>query len=132
MNKDKIIELIERNPSINRNTSVSDIRLIDTYLKEIYNKGLKSFKCHTCVLSGYDKLRVYVGYAPTKKKEFKNIIKNRLNICYTCPNMVKNGLFGIADQCSLCGCSIRAKAELRPKLMKLLGGCPADKWDILN
>jgi len=129
MNKEQLIELIERNPSINKRTSSDTIKEINRFHKEVFNKPVKDTGCHGCVLEGLDKLRRYMGYEPIKKKESKNIIKKRLETCYNCPHMVKNGLLGLFDQCGVCKCSITLKTELRPKMIKLLGGCPDNRWD---
>lgn len=45
--------------------------------------------------------------------------KRRVAICQTCPYRSE----GIVDACSICGCSIQAKAIL------LYPGCPVGKWN---
>lgn len=128
--KNKVIELIESTPTINGLKSNGEkVDLIDQYNRELFGKGIQDRKCGSCVLKAFDALRVYAGYEPLKRKESKNITKARLKICYNCEYMKPNGLLGLFDQCSICKCSIRAKAELRPKMLKLLGSCPKGFWD---
>jgi len=146
MNKIDAIELIERNPSINKRTIANDIGAIDSYYKFITGKGIADKGCHSCVVSALDVVRVHYGYAPLERKAPKNLTKERLKVCYTCEYRVEKGFLNALDTCGpfantikrepvktkegveLCGCVIRGKAELSEKLIKRLGGCPANKW----
>jgi len=148
---DELLALIARNPSISKRTSSKDIDLIDKYHKQVFKVHIADKGCYTCVLGAFDKLRAHVGYEPLIRKELKNITKQRLEKCYTCEYLVKDGfnLFGVKkDTCGrflnktrtnpdktdegveLCGCIVTEKAALRRRLLKVLGGCPAEKWDI--
>jgi hypothetical protein len=146
MNKIDAIELIERNPSINRLTKSGDINTLDRYYQHVTGKKIKDKSCSSCVLEALDAVRVHYGYAPTKRKASKNLTKERLKVCYTCPYRVENGFLNSFDTCGpfantikrepvktdegieLCGCVIRGKAELSVKLIKRLGGCPDNRW----
>ena len=142
----ELLTLIARNPSISKRTSSEDINLIDKYHKQVFKVGIADKGCYTCVLSAFNKLRVHVGYAPLNKMEAKNITKDRLEKCYTCPYRVENLL---GDTCGdfankfkdnpktttegkvLCGCVLKIKARTPKKwLMKLNDWCSDNRWDI--
>jgi hypothetical protein len=125
--KTQIIEFIELNPSITKNTSIATLNDIH---KQIFNKPIADKSCGSCVMTALNKIRSEHGYEVTTRREHKSIVKERLNECYTCEHLVKNGLFGFVDQCGICKCSVRAKAELRPRLLNILGGCPENKWKV--
>jgi len=147
MDKEKLIELIERNPSINKRTKPNDLQLINRYHIDIFKKPVADLGCHTCVLSAFNKLRVHMGYAPLGHMESKNITKRRLEICNLCPYRVEGGFMG-ADTCGsfanklkpnpdltddgkvLCGCVLSVKARTPAKwLRKINDWCADNRWD---
>lgn len=147
-----IIELIERNPSIGRQTAPGDLQLLNEYNIKLFNKPIVNLGCASCVLKGLDRLRGYVGYNPLSITVDRSITKKRLDICSACEYRVVDGfnpLIGSTkDTCGnflnktrsepdktsegveLCGCILSSKAKLNNKWLIKLGGCPANKWDI--
>ena len=138
----KIIELIERNPSIGKQTTPSDKVLMNEYHTELFGKPIADTGCGGCVLKALDKLRGYAGYNPLAIKVHKSVTKARLEECGTCEYRVIGGFIGIKDTCgpfmnktektkeglSLCGCVLSSKAKLNARWLNRLGGCPANKW----
>lgn len=54
---------------------------------------------------------------PRTKKIETDIANNRLNICLSCPELIK-----ITKQCKKCGCFMEAKSKLANSK------CPIGKW----
>tara|TARA_R100001244_G_scaffold124761_1_gene94646 strand:+ start:539 stop:979 length:441 start_codon:yes stop_codon:yes gene_type:complete len=139
----EIIEFIELNPSVNKRLDKALMGKI--YLQE-FNVPVKNTGCGGCVVEALNKIRVKYGYAATTTKEHKTTVKERLKTCSKCEYMVKGGFMGVSDTCGkflnklsstpdltnkgvpLCGCVLRGKAELGRKMLKMLGGCPDERW----
>lgn len=144
IDNEEIIKLIERNPSIGKQTSAADKVLINTYHIQVVGKPIASMSCSSCLLTALDKLRAYVGYNPLKIFAPKNITGQRLAICGGCEYRVEGGFLGVKDTCGnfmnktdktkdgvlLCGCVLSSKAKLNIKWIHKLGGCPAKKWTV--
>jgi len=152
VDKEKIIELIERNPTIGKNTSRVDIELINNYNIALFKTPIASTSCTSCILKGLDKLRGYVGYNPLNIKAHRTITQQRLKTCSTCEYRVKGGfnppIGNPKDTCGkflnkmrpnpdktsegveLCGCVLESKAKLNQRWITKLGGCPANKWEV--
>jgi hypothetical protein len=47
----------------------------------------------------------------------KEIINNRISLCYSCEELIK-----ITTQCKKCGCFMELKTKLKD------AGCPLGKW----
>ena len=131
INKIEITELVERNLKV-KGLLADDLQSLKKHYKELTGKELKKINCDTCVTGAMDVLRGYIGYNPLQIIVSKEITKHRLGICYTCPNLVKDGwdipFLGKKDKCGLCHCIVESKAKLNANWINKLGGCPENRW----
>mgnify|MGYP003144464553 CR=1 FL=1 len=141
--KEDVIALVDRNESIGKQTTGTDLNLIRDWYREIYNDKYTEYKvgkrekfkkgtsCGACVTNMLNSLRFYVDYPPIVKSLSKKISTNRIEICKLCEHSQGKGFLttcgtpiigNSTNEGELCGCFVYAKAQLKNE------ECPLKKW----
>ena len=154
ISKEKVFDLIGDIKSVGRHIKPQQLAVLREYYKTIFvtspeeygvekRRDFKDSSCYGCVVKQLEALRSCIGLPPLNKMVDEKIKENRLDICNSCPYKNNDGMFETCGPLGnklrsepektdsgevLCGCILSIKAELPERALKIVGGCPDQRW----